>query len=238
MKLVSTSFVILLLLASWPSQGFSQAKAATQGQAPVYAPVIPDGSPVRLRLFRMVSSESDQPGEQVEFELLDNIMAGDVIALPSGSSVWGRVTAAAPATTTSNRRGMLEIRLEGLRLGNGQIVPLRNMKQLPTDANSNVNPESLMDLVNSPSGPLSRFTRLPEITIPKNTVVTLYVAADVPVGVPPRKAHGLAAPLPESASGTVADRITGHGANTVSLGDIARQQRERGVIGSGLANKN
>ncbi len=238
MKIVNTAIASLLVLAFWPSQVFSQSTPASQGQAPVYAPVISDGTPVRLRLIRMVSSESDQPGEQVEFELLDNVIAGNAVALPAGSSVWGRVTASAPATTTSNRRGVLEIRLEGLRLANGQIVPLRNLKQLPTDASSNINPESLMDLVNSPSGPLSRFTRLPEVTIPKNTMITLYVAADVPVGAPPPKAHGLAAPLPDSASGTVADRIVGKGSNTVSLGDVARQQRDRGVIGTGLANKN
>lgn len=234
MRIPSILLISILIASSAAGVCQSAAPGVAAGQA-VSSGTIPDGTPIRMRVIRMVSSESDQSGEQVEFEVLENVTVGGVTIAAVGSSVWGKVSEARPADHGTNRPGTLEIHVDGVKLPSGQMVPLRNLKQLPMEADAEVTPEQLTNLVNSPYGPFARFTRSPEVTIPKNTPITLYVAADVPMNSAP-----VAAPLaqtnPDAASGTVADRVVGGGGSTRSLGDIAREQRRRGAIGNGMTS--
>jgi hypothetical protein len=192
-------------------------------------PVLHDGCPVRLTLARTVSSESDQPGELVEFTVRQPVTAGDVVVLPQGASVYGKVVASRLDDRAAGKPGMVEFRLDTLKLANGQLIPLRTIEHLPTDANADVSPESITNLVDSPYAPFGHFKNGAVTTVPKNTPLTLYVAADVAVGAQPS-----VAPLQTGPSESLATHILNASTGGKSLADIAREQRERGKIGGGM----
>ena len=129
---------------------------------------------------------------------------------------------------------MLEFRLESIKLANGQEIPLRTIRQLPTEANADLRPETLTNLVNSPYGPFAHFTNLPIVTVPKNSLLTLYVAADVIVGS--SSSMMMAAPVANSQPDSLAAHIVHGNSGTKSLGEIAREQRERGKISGGMVS--
>lgn len=203
-----------------------QAQAASKPSA---ATILRDGTPIPLTLKRTVSSESDEPGELVEFSLKQNLVAESVVLLPEGTSVWGKVIASRLVDRASGRPGMLEFRLESLKLPNGQEIPLRTVRELPSDPNQEINPEMFVNLVNSPYAPFQHFTREPITTVPKEMPLTLYVAADVNISDRPVVAHFSGYDQADTISAHIS-----HTGNGKSLGEIAREQRERGRIRAGM----
>jgi hypothetical protein len=196
-------------------------------------PVLHEGCPVDLSMGRTVSSESDQPDEIVEFVVMHDLVAGNAVILSAGSLLYGKVTASRLDDRATGRPGMVEFRLESVKLANGQAIPLRTIKELLTDANADLSPEKLTNLVNSPYAPFAHFTNGPVTTVPKNTPFTLYVAADVNVGAQP------VAAAPNTAIGqsdSLASRILNSHTGAKSLADIAREQRERGKISGGMVS--
>lgn len=217
--------IVSVFLALACTAGFCQLQPANG------APVLRDGTPVHLAMGRTVSSGSDQPGEVVEFVVKDDVTVGDTIVLPEGSSVYGKVTAAR-CDDRSGTGGMVEFQLESLKLSNGQDVPLRNIKQLPTGASADISPEKLTNLVNSPYAPFAHFNMGNETTVPKNSLLTLYVAADVAISNQVVVARPPAGSQVDSLAAHIIDKNTG----AKSLGDIAREQRERGKISGGMVS--
>jgi hypothetical protein len=218
---------LLLLAVVTLGSGFGLCQA----NAGASVPVLHDGCPIRFTLARTVSSESDQPGELVEFTVRQEVTAGELVIVPEGTSVYGKVVASRLDDRATGKPGMVEFRLESLKLGNGQIIPLRNIEHLPTDANADLTPESLTNLVNSPYAPFGHFKNGPTTTIPKNTPITLYVAADVAVGAQPG-----VAPLQMGPSESLATHILHASTGGKSLAEIAREQREKGKISGGMVS--
>ncbi|MGB9431098.1 MAG: hypothetical protein WBQ89_02550, partial [Candidatus Acidiferrum sp.] len=71
----------------------SQAPEVTT-QKPVLAFGLEDGTPVRLRINRTVSSEDAQVGDTVDFEVLEEIKCKDLAVIPRGGVAWATVTEA------------------------------------------------------------------------------------------------------------------------------------------------
>src|ERR1019366_1615140 len=55
-----------------------------------------DGTPVKLRLQRTISSADAQVNDQVDFDVLEEIKVNDVLLIPKGSVALGTVTEAEP----------------------------------------------------------------------------------------------------------------------------------------------
>ncbi len=228
-----SSWFLALALAFSAHAVVCRAQAATQPAVQATpAVVLHDGTPVQLKLSRTVSSESDQAGEVVEFTLKKDLVAGNTVLLPEGTSVYGLVTAARIDDRATGVGGMLEFRLESLKLQNGQEIPLRTIRQLPSDPNADIKPDMLVNLVNSPYAPFAHFNDGNITTVPKEMLLTLFVAADVSISDQP-------VPSKAGNSGQM-DTISAHilHSNTTakSLGEIAREQRERGKLGGGLVS--
>src|SRR5512142_1708969 len=147
----------LVLMAALLSMGSVTAICQSTVGATSSTPLLHDGCPVRLTLARTVSSESDQAGELVEFTVRQELKAGDLVVLPQGSYVYGKVVSSRLDDRESGKAGMIEFRLDSLKLANGQLIPLRTIEHLPTDANADVSPESVTNLVNSPYAPFAHF---------------------------------------------------------------------------------
>lgn len=212
---------------------FASLPVLSQAQ-PASSNVLAEGTPVHLTVARMVSSESDQAGEVVEFQVAHDLVVGNQVLLTQNSYVYGKVIASRLNDRETGKSGYLEFRLESLALSNGQQIPLRTLRQLPTDANADLRPDDLINLVNSPYAPFAHFRNGFDVTVPKNSPLTLYVAADLTIRA---NAVGLTS---AAASGPAVDSVASHIVNTnttsKSLGEIAREQRERGKIGGGMVS--
>src|SRR6476620_1491814 len=79
---------------SAPQQTPSQATSApTQ---PLVGFGLEDGTPIKLRLTRNLSSGSDKKGDTVDFEVLEDVSVQDVVVVPRGSIAWATITDAQP----------------------------------------------------------------------------------------------------------------------------------------------
>src|SRR5690349_19377485 len=73
-----------------------------------------DGTPVKLRLSRTLSSESAQQDERVDFDVLEEVKLGDLVVIPKGAIAWGTVTEA-QAKRRMGRGGKLNVNIDSVR---------------------------------------------------------------------------------------------------------------------------
>jgi hypothetical protein len=117
------------LQESAPQQ--TQGKPADQPSAATPAVVkqplafgLVDGTPVKLRLNRTISSADAHVNDTVDFDVLEEVKVHDEIVVPRGSMAWGTVTEAEPKRRTA-RGGKLNVNIDEVRLASGEKVPLR-----------------------------------------------------------------------------------------------------------------
>src|SRR5262249_35273412 len=82
------------------------------GQVPF---VLHDGTPVRLRLSRNLSSADATMGETVDFEVLDEVKVNDVVVIARGSVALGTVIEA-QSKRRMGRAGKLNVNIDHVRL--------------------------------------------------------------------------------------------------------------------------
>ena len=219
-------FAIVLAFSLVAGTAVAQSQPAAEASSSPAANVLAEGTPIHFAVGRMVSSQTDQPGEIVEFVIKKDVLVGGQVVLALNTSVYGKVISSKLEDRTTGKPGSLEFRLESLKLSNGQEIPLRTVKQIPADAAAK--PEMLVNLVNSPYAPFAHFNNGTTTTVPKDARFTLFIGADVNIGAP-------VVAKPNQAP--VVDSVASHVVNaegTKSLGELAREQRERGKIGSGM----
>jgi hypothetical protein len=107
---------------------------ATPGQA-ADAPASPpppdtlvDGTPVRLHFMQTVSSADARVGQQVSFEVMDDINVSGATVIKKGSTAIGIVTEAVPHQSMG-RPGKLAIGISSVRLADEEKAPLRGNKK-------------------------------------------------------------------------------------------------------------
>src|SRR5215472_10188820 len=105
-----------------------QAAAATTANPPL-AFGLEDGTPVKLRISRTVSSEDAQVGDTVDFEVLEEVKFHDVVLIPRGGIAWATVTEA-QSKRRMGRAGKLNINIDNMKLADGEKAPLRAVKDV------------------------------------------------------------------------------------------------------------
>ena len=160
-----------------------------QSSASIAAPTKPsltfglaEDTPIRIRLARTMSSRDARIDERVDFEVLEDVKVGSVVVVERGATAIATVTEAHPKRRMG-RAGRLNINIDYVRLANGEKVLLRAVK-----GGSGGNHIAAMtgamvatSLVFFPAAPFFLFLHGNDITIPKGTEVTAYVAADTPL---------------------------------------------------------
>jgi len=136
--------------------------------------VLEDGTPVRLRISRNLSSADASTGETVDFEVLEEIKVGDQIVIPKGSTAWGTVTDA-EKKRRMGRAGKLNVNLDAVRLAEGEKVALRGIKQMNGGGHVGAMTTGIVltSLVVWPA-PLFLLMHGKDTTIPKGTEITAY----------------------------------------------------------------
>jgi hypothetical protein len=191
------AFCILLVLQtpSTPSmseQSQSSAQSSPASSSAQSAPPEPvilkqpmafgieDGTPIRLRLTRNLSSADAKTGDKVDFEVLDDLKVRDVLLIPRGGIAWATITEAEPKRRMG-RAGKLDVNIDDVRLTDGEKAPLRAVKESKGGSHTGAMTGAMVAtaIVFFPAAPLFLFMKGKDVTIPKGTEITAYVDGDI-----------------------------------------------------------
>ncbi len=142
--------------------------------------VLQDGTPIRLRLNRNISSADAKVGETIDFEVLDDIKVKEAIVARRGGIALATVTQA-QEKRRMGRAGKLDINIDHLRLANGEKAALRAIKEGKGGSNAGKMTGAIVvtSLVFFPAAPLFLFVKGKDITIPKGKEITAYINGDI-----------------------------------------------------------
>ncbi len=141
-----------------------------------------DGTPIKLRLTRNLSSADATTGDRVDFEVLEDIKVKDVIVVPRGGLALATVTEAQHKRRMA-RGGKLDVNIDDVRLTDGEKAPLRAVKEVKGGGHTGAMTGAMIGtaIVFFPAAPLFLFMHGKDITIPKGTEVTAYINGDIPL---------------------------------------------------------
>jgi hypothetical protein len=163
---------------------------AQSGAATSTPPVTPalvgfgleDGTPVKLRLTRNLSSGTDKKGDTVDFEVVEDVSVNGIVVVPRGGIAWATITEAQPKRRMG-RGGKLDVNIDSVRLKDGEKIGLRAVKENKGGGHVGAMTGAMVatGIVFFPAAPLFLFMHGKDINIPKGTEITAYVSANIPL---------------------------------------------------------
>jgi len=177
-RLLTAMIVCISLLALLASQAGQNESAPPASQAAKTRTGfrLEDGTPVKLRLQRTISSADAHVDDLVDFDVLEEIKIDNVVVIPKGSIAWGTVTEAQPKRRMA-RGGKLSVNIDAVRLADGQKAPLRAVKDVKGGGHTGAMTGAMVatGIVFFPAAPLFLFMYGKDITVPKGTEITAYI---------------------------------------------------------------
>jgi hypothetical protein len=163
--------------------------------------VLEDGTPVRLRINRTVSSADAQVGETVDFEVLEEVLVGKTLVVPKGGLAFATVTEAQSKRRMA-RGGKLDINIDNVRLADGEKAALRAVKEVKGGGHTGAMTGGIVatSIVFFPAAPFFLFMHGKDITIPKGTEITAYISGDMKLDVAKFQASAAPAASPAEPS--------------------------------------
>jgi PEGA domain-containing protein len=206
---VACSFILSasLLYPSYPQsqmQSAQETKGKQAVQQPEAAPLkqplafgLEDGTPIKLRLTRNLSSADATTGDRVDFEVLEDVKVKDAIVVPRGGLALATVTEAQRKRRMA-RGGKLNVNIDDVRLADGEKAPLRAVKETQGGGHTGAMTGAIVAtaIVFFPAAPFFLFMHGKDITIPKGTEITAYINGDIPLD--PKKFQAETAVKPEA----------------------------------------
>ncbi len=135
-----------------------------------------DGTPIKLRLQRTISSSDAQVNDKVDFEVLEEVKVHGVAVISKGSVAWGTVTEAQSKRRMA-RGGKLDINIDDVRLFDGDKAALRTVKEVKGGGHTGAMTAGIVvtSLIVWPAAPFFLFMHGKDIAIPKGTEITAYI---------------------------------------------------------------
>jgi hypothetical protein len=142
--------------------------------------VLEEETPVRLRLNRTISSADAHVGDNIDFEVLDDITVNRILVIPKGGLAFATVTEA-QAKRRMARGGKLDINIDYVKLVSGDKAALRAVKNVKGGGHTGgmVGGMVATSIVFFPAAPFFLFMHGKDISIPKGTEITAYVNGDL-----------------------------------------------------------
>jgi hypothetical protein len=139
-----------------------------------------DGTPIKLRLDRTVSSATAKVGDEVNFDVLEDVSVDGVVVIPKGSLALATVTVA-QHKRSMGRAGKLNINIDSVRLADGEKDALRAAEGGNGHGHVGAMTGAMVatGIVFFPAAPLFLFMHGKDITIPKGTEITAYTDGDM-----------------------------------------------------------
>jgi PEGA domain len=202
-KLVACASAALLIgstAASGAQQASPQPNSSPNGpdktvlqalQAPKPNTLL-DGTPVRLRLGRTISSADCKQGDEVDFEVLDDVAVNQTVIIAKGALAIATVTEA-EHKKSMGRAGKLNVNIDSVRLVDQEKAALRATEGGKGGGHVGAMTGAMVatSIVFFPAAPLFLFIHGKDITIPKGTEVTAYVNGDMTLDMAKFKAAGI-----------------------------------------------
>lgn len=178
-----TFVTIFTLLSASFAQSSPVPTLTPDAQPFVSGLVLQDGTPVRLRINRTISSADAKTGDRVDFEVLEDIRVKDVIVIAKGGTAIGTVTAA-QAKRRMGRGGKLDITIDSVRLIDREKAALRAVQEGKGGGHTGAMTVGTVvtALVVWPAAPFFLLMHGKDLTIPKNTEITAYINGDMTLG--------------------------------------------------------
>lgn len=142
--------------------------------------VLEDGTPIKMRINRTVSSGDAHVGDTVDFEVLEDISVNSTLVIPKGGLAFATVTEA-QAKRRMARGGKLDINIDYVKLLNSDKAALRAVKDLKGGGHTGAMVGGIVatSIVFFPAAPFFLFMHGKDISIPKGTEITAYVNGDM-----------------------------------------------------------
>jgi hypothetical protein len=179
---------LLVVLSASGNFALGQDKApAAPVSAPVAAPSQPpppntlqDGTAIKLRLAENVTSATAKVGQQVSFEVVEEVDVEGVPVIAQGAPALATVTTA-ETKKSMGRGGKLDVNIDSVRLVNGGKAMLRATAGGKGGGHVGAMTGAMVGtaIVFFPAAPLFLFIHGKDITIPKGTEVTAFVQGDM-----------------------------------------------------------
>jgi hypothetical protein len=157
---------------------------AAPAVAPVATPPQPhtlvDGTPIKLRLGQTLSSADAKVGQEVPFEVMEEISVDNVVVLPKGSTAIASVTEA-DHKKSMGRAGKLNVSINYARLSDQEKIALRAVKDAKGGSHTGAMTGAIVatSIVFFPAAPLFLFIHGKDITIPQGTEITAFIDGDM-----------------------------------------------------------
>ena len=142
--------------------------------------VLEDGSPVKIRINRTVSSADAHTGDTVDFEVLEDLSVNGTLVIAKGGLAFATVTQAQSKRRMA-RGGKLDINIDNVKLIDGEKAALRAVKELKGGGHTGAMTGGIVatSLVFFPAAPFFLFMHGKDISIPKGTEITAYINGDM-----------------------------------------------------------
>jgi len=152
---------------------------------------IQDATTVHLSLTQSLSSATNKVDDPIAFEVTEDVKAGDVVAIPKGSTAVGHVVEVEPHRSLG-RAGSLNFAIDNVKAPDGSNVRLRASSiRKGEDKTGAVIAGTLL------LSPLFLLKRGKDVTIEKGTALTVYTDGDREISLSP--APAVAAPAVNAA---------------------------------------
>jgi hypothetical protein len=160
--------------AAAPSvQQSTPAQATTSNFTSAKGLVLEDGTPVKLRINRTISSGDAHVGDTVDFEVLEDITVNGTLVILKGGLAFATVTEA-QAKRRMARGGKLDINIDYVKLLSSDKAALRAVKDMNGGGHTGAMVGGIVatSIVFFPAAPFFLFMHGKDISIPKGTEIT------------------------------------------------------------------
>jgi hypothetical protein len=152
---------------------------ATVAKAPL-PNTLQDGTAVKMRLTENLTSATAKMGQHVSFEVLEEVDLEGVPVIAKGAQALATVTTA-ETKKSMGRGGKLDVNIDSVRMIDGENAALSATQNAKGGGHTGAMTAGLVGtaIVFFPAAPLLLFIHGKDITIPKGTEVTAFVAGDM-----------------------------------------------------------
>lgn len=163
-----------------PAQTAAAVAAPGQPSAPVPPNTLLDGTPVKLRISQTISSADAKVGQEVPFEVVEEVDVDGVPVIAKGATAIGTVTEA-QSKRSMGRAGKLDISISYVRLRDEEKAALRAVKDAKGGGHVGAMTGAIVatSIVFFPAAPLFLFIHGKDISIPQGTEITAFVQGDM-----------------------------------------------------------
>ena len=139
-----------------------------------------DGTAIKLRLSQTITAATAKVGQEVPFEVIEEVDVQGVPVIAKGAQAVATVTEA-QGKRSMGRGGKLDVNIDSVRLVDGEKAALRATEGGTGGGHVGAMTAGMVGaaIVFFPAAPLLLFIHGKDITIPEGTIVTAFVEGDM-----------------------------------------------------------